>query len=243
MYHPYSKGYSTLPQLEKLTEPPFHIDEYYVDYIREKERSLWRGNTQELIHDCSDEILETVESFIKKKADWTDPHFNLNCLCFEIQEDIAIHRIKDGKDWLAYTNICFPSSWLPEDKIGKPLAEIHAPIPGMKLDNSYKLAEASSQRGPFKRFVWSPIFENKFNFHPRLPKKEFDPDNPFVKVKVERQITWPFPELDCFLFILRQYIVDPVLPDLYEACAGMTEQQKKYKGVDDKLLEYLKEIK
>ncbi|NIP30629.1 MAG: hypothetical protein GTN59_08750, partial [Candidatus Dadabacteria bacterium] len=61
-YHPYKKGYSTLPQLEKLTESPFDIDVYYTDYIGEKQRALWRGNTQELVHECSDEILETVES-------------------------------------------------------------------------------------------------------------------------------------------------------------------------------------
>lgn len=240
MFHPYQKGYSTLPQLEKLPEcePPFYCDEDYEYFIRQKYIAEATRRV-EFIHDCDKEIIYTITNFIKDQAEWVEA-YSLFSIAFQIQEDIAIHRIKDGKDWLAYANICFPSSWRPEEKIGRSFAEIHAPVAGMNLSNSYKLAEAASQRGPFKRFVWSPIFEYKINFHPDNPKKKFDPDNPFIKVKVERQITWPFPELNCFLFIIRQYIVDPILPALYDACLGMTDEQKRYKEIDDNFLNYLK---
>lgn len=242
MYHPYKQGYSVLPRLEKLEEKPFYKDKYYHNYIVEKYKAIWSRET-EFKHDCSNEILTTVMSFIKDNAHWVDTEENdLSRIMVGLQEDIAIHRIKDGKDWLAYANICFPSSWNPEEKIGKPLAEIHAPIPGMNLAASYKMAEASTKKGPFRRFVWSPIFENKINFHPDLPKKKFDKDNPYVKVKVEKQITWPFPELNCFLFILRQYIVDPMLTDLAKACVDMNEDQRKYKDVDDNFLTFCKGI-
>ena len=238
MYHPYKKGYSTLPQLEKLEECPFHIDIHYEHYISEKRKALTSQKVH-LFHECDHKILFALEDFVKKYANNVDPPYTLHNIAMQVQEDIAIHRIKDGRDWLAATHICFPSSWWPEQKIGRPLAEIHAPIPGMNLKNSYRMAEASTKSGPFRRFVWSPIFENKINFHPSLPKKQFDIDNPKVYVKVEKQITWPMPEFDAFIFILRQYIVEPEPLPLLEACLGMTEDQKEYKGVTQKLINYL----
>ena len=240
MYHPYKEGYHVRPALEKLEEEPFHIDVHYDDYIREKYRALYKQKVQ-LEHDCNPNIISAAESFIKSKADWVN-HGSLNFMALQIQEDFAIHRVKDGRDWLAYTNISFPSSWKPEDKIGRPLAEIHSPIPGINLEASYKMAESCTRKGPFRRFVWTPIFENKINFHPDLPKKKFDPENPFIRVKVERQITWPFPELDCFLFILRQYIVEPDIKELYKACSAMNEEQRKYKGVEQNFVDAMKEM-
>jgi len=248
MYHPYKQGYHTRPALEKLEEEPFHKDADYDNFIKEKHKALrrfvWTAARQEveLKHDCDPEIISTVESFIQSKADWVDPNSDISSIALQIQEDIAIHRTKDGKDWLAYTNISFPSSWRPEEKIGKSLVEIHSPVPGMNLSNSYKMAEACTQKGPFRRFVWTPVFDNKINLHPSMSKKKFDPENPFIKVKVERQITWPFPELNCFLFILRQYIVDPDIKELYEACSAMNEEQRKYKGVEQNFIDAMKEM-
>ena len=238
MYHPYKKGYSVLPQLEKLEESPFEMDFNYDYYIDEKKKAI-RSQKVHLINNCDHNIFYYLEEFVKEHANWVNPPYTLNNIAMQLQEDIAIHRIKDGRDWLAATHICFPSSWRPEKKIGKPLSEIHAPIPGMSLDNSYKLAEMATQKGPFRRFVWSPIFERKINFHPSLPKAKFQKENPFVMVKVEKQITWPLPQFNAFIFILRQYLVQPVLSDLYAACVKMTQEQKQYKGVDQDFIDHM----
>ncbi len=244
--NPYKNGYSVLPQLERLEleESPFHRDENYDHYIEEKKKAC-KSQQVYLLHNIflTSRVLSYLEDLINIHANWVKPPYTLDNIAMQLQEDIAIHSAINGKDSLEATHICFPSGWRPEEKIGRPLSEIHAPIPGMNLSNSYKLAETASQQGPFKRFVWSPVFENKINFHPDLPKQKFNPSNPFVKVKVEKQITIPIPKLNCFIFILRQYLVDPVFPDLHNACAGMTPEQRKYKNIDERFLQYLSEKK
>lgn len=238
MYHPYKSKYSVRPQLEKLTDPAFHFDFDYDYYIDEKRKALTSQKVH-LFHECDHKILYHLEEFVKEHAPWVNPPYSLHNIAMQVQEDIAIHRVKDGKDWLAATHICFPSSWRPEEKIGKSFAEIHSPVPGMDLRSSYKIAQACTKSGPFRRFVWSPIFENKINFHPNLPKAKFNPDNPYVIVKVEKQITWPLPQFDAFIFLLRQYLVAPDLKCLYRTCSAMDKDQKKYKGIEQNFLDWM----
>lgn len=239
MYHPYREGYSVLPALLKLEEPPFYVDDQFEHYIEEKKKAL-ESQPVFLEHDIEPQIYDAFSEFIQEHGpDHINPPYTLESVAMQVQEDIAIHRIKDGKDWLAATHICFPSDWRPEEKIGKPLAEIHAPVPGMSLSKSYKLAETMVHHGPFMRFVWSPVYENMINFHPDKPKNNFDPLNPIVYVKVERQITWGVPELGAAFFILRQFIVDPDIPSLHKACSEMNENQRRYKGVTQEFVDYL----
>ena len=242
MYHPYKKGYNVLPSLEKLEEEPFGRDVFYKHYIEEKRKALLTQKVF-LLNNINNEIFSAFADFIQEHGpDWIDPPYTLANVAMQVQEDIAIHRIEDGRDWLAATHICFPSGWRPEEKIGRPLDEIHEPIPGMNLSNGYRLAEAASQRGPFRRFVWTPIYEYKINFHPDLPKKPFDRKNPLVYVKVEKQITWPVPELGAFFFILRQHVIEPDLQKLFKACDEMDEDQKAYKGVTQELIDTMGDI-
>ena len=47
-----------------------------------------------------------------------------------VQEDLVIMRRSDAGWRLAAASLCFPSSWSLREKFGKPLHEIHAPVPG-----------------------------------------------------------------------------------------------------------------
>ncbi|TIU52784.1 MAG: DUF3445 domain-containing protein, partial [Mesorhizobium sp.] len=47
-----------------------------------------------------------------------------------VQEDLILMR-RDESGWrLAAGSLCFPSSWSLLEKFGKPLQQIHAPVPG-----------------------------------------------------------------------------------------------------------------
>lgn len=47
-----------------------------------------------------------------------------------VQEDLCLMR-PEGEGWvLAAASLCFPTRWRLADKIGRPLAPIHAPVPG-----------------------------------------------------------------------------------------------------------------
>ena len=242
MYHPYKDGYSVLPALNKLEDPPFHVDRQLEWYLEEKRKAQ---ETQQVFgeHNISGEIYDAFAEFIQKHGpDHVQPPYTLESVAMQVQEDIAIHRIKDGKDWLAAYHICLPSGWWPERSLGKPLEELHAPIPGMNLKNSYKLAETMVHHGPFYRFIWTPIYEYRINFHPSKPKKPFNPIVPTLYVKVERQITWGVPELGAAFFILREFIVEPSIPDLWRACRDMNEAQRAYKGITQEFIDTMEKM-
>lgn len=243
MYHPYKSGYSLLPQLKKVSpDSIFLVSTDKPRYLDQKKLSV---QTQKcfLEHEMEELIYDAACRFITDHyPDKLDEPYNFCNLAMQIQEDLAIHRISDDKDWLAATHICCPSSWSPEEKIGKSFNQIHEPIPGMNLANSRKLVEASIFNGPYERFVWGLIYENELNYHPSIYRKSFDPENPFFLVKVERQIMAGLPEHKAMLFVLRQFMLaehEVDKPALHKAISGMTQQQRAYKNIPDEFITFL----
>jgi hypothetical protein len=243
MLHPYKSGYSLLPQLKKVsTDDIFLVTADKTRYLEQKKLSL---QTQKcfLEHKMEEAIYDAACSFIVDHyPDGLDEPYNFCNLAMQIQEDMAIHRISDETDWLAATHICCPSSWSPEEKIGKNFNQIHEPIPGMNLSNSRKLIEAAIYHGPYERFVWGLIYEDELNYHPSLLRKQFDQDDPVFFVKVERQIMAGLPEHKSMLFVLRQFLIpehEVDVPALHKAISGMTPEQRKYKNIPDEFLSFL----
>jgi hypothetical protein len=241
----YKKGYSTLPNLRKLKE-----DEVFErdcsdlgPVIAEKAEAL--GNQKCFMeHDHDPLIYGVCEEWISRNYPRPLSGRNYMEIAREVPEDFLVHRLVGQKDWLSSAHVCFASHWLPEEKIGRSFDEIHQPVP-MSLKNSPKLVHAMVHGGIFERFVWSVVYEDKYNFHPRFSHKAFDPSEPRVLVKAERQVTVGFPEHDFCLFVLRQYLIKEERLDkarLASVIEEMTEEQKKYKGLSDcrPLLEYLK---
>jgi hypothetical protein len=244
MYHAYKDGYSTLPNLKKLKNCEVFEKDHSDSYLVQEEKKEALSNQKYFFeHDNDPEFYEICSKFILENY-----HFPLKSKSYldiakETDEDFIIHRIKDNKDWMCSAHVCFASHWLPEDKIGTNFDQIHKPVP-MNLKNSKKIVEAMIYSGAFERFVWSVIYEKKYNFHPRFPKVKFDKNNPRVFVKVERQVSVAFPEKDFCLFILRQYVIDEKDLDkksLVNSIKNMNSEQKKYKDLEncEDLLNYL----
>lgn len=236
--HVYRQGYSVLPALQKLNKSPFEKNRYLIR-TRQEASKIQKVFFE---HDISQEIYVPICEYISRETNQKNNSFQN--LAYNLAEDVIIHRIQGDKDWLAAGHICLPSQWWPEEKIGKPLAEIHAPVPGMK-NNHFKLVETMINAGPFLRYVWSIIFEDRINFHPSIPKKEFDFASSAIYIKVEEQMTIGFPEIKAALFVLRQNLILPGeidYPSLYKTCKNMTPEQKKYKNVTEELIQCLEKI-
>ena len=118
------------------------------------------------------------------------------------------------------------------------------------MHNSKRDAEAIVHtivnKGPFLRFAWGLTPEAGLNQHPRpsltstnasSKKGRFDPQNPSLFLRVERQILWPFPEQQAALFTIRTYLTDcqqirndkEKKEQLVSALKSMTKEQLKYK--------------
>jgi hypothetical protein len=236
MYHIYKNGYSTLPNLKKLqASEVFEKNKSDSDLIKKEKEEALKNQKYFFEHNNPQEFYEICEQFIIKNYPTKLNSSKYIDIVKETEEDFLIHRIDDDKDYLSSAHVCFASHWLPEEKIGTSFNEIHKPVP-MNLKNSKKLVEAMIYGGMFERFVWSVIYEKRYNLHPRLSCKKFDKNNPQVHIKVERQVTVGFPEKNFCLFVLRQYLIDEKeidKPSLINAIKNMTPEQKKYKSLED----------
>ena len=236
MYHVYKDGYSVLPKLKKLgNDKIFEVTQDYDFFISEKEKAI-----EEQIcfaeRDMDQAIYDDVCKFIVDEYPIKlEEPYTFDNIGMQIQDDIVIHRIKDDKDWLAAAFVCFPSVWRVEEKMGKSFKEIHKPVPKMKLDKSFEMVKMCINKGPFVRFVWSPVFdETRINYHPRIPKESFSRDKPCMHCKVERQVIVGFPKHNALLFTIRQFLIPQEQLDLQAMLKSLTDmcwELEKYNGI------------
>ncbi|MEY2618858.1 MAG: hypothetical protein RL522_1860 [Pseudomonadota bacterium] len=86
-------------------------------------------------------------------------------LAFE--EDFAVLEGDTGTlPWLC---VCAPSHWAPEDKLGLPLAAVHAPVADNALlqSASRHLQALATEGGSWERWVWSLSPSSRHDQHPR----------------------------------------------------------------------------
>jgi hypothetical protein len=122
-------------------------------------------------------------------------------LALNIQDDLALmHRDVAEGLW-----VMLPSSWNPLEKIGLPLAAIHAPVPNSTvLQNATpNLTKAVLERGPFERFVWTLQAAPNLGAHPARPVN----DDGGTHWRVERQTFFPMPDLERYWFVIRVHVV------------------------------------
>ena len=245
--HPYRAGYSTLPAMTRI-EPVevFRPDPLHGDWFDAAKRRVMAVQTCQVESDCSAEVYAAACAFVAgyyprplhgplgPTGDWT-ARWVFGSLAAQLQEDLVIHRVRNGRDWMAAGHVCFPSGWNPSAKVGHSLNDIHAPVPGLNKSNGQKLAKAIVSSGPYERYVWGLVFAPELNGHPLRPKAVFDPKRPAVWVKVERQVTVPLPEVSAALFVLSHSLVGEAEIDstaLARALETMTREQRVYKGVE-----------
>jgi hypothetical protein len=174
----------------------------------------------------------------------------LDALACQIQEDVAVvSRDASGRHWLSAVHVCLPNYWSIRDKIGHEFAAIHEPVAGMDrvVQRGDAMVTAMIDKGPFVRFGWGLATDARLNHHPDPPPgldatewqgRRFDAVRPELYLRVERQITWGFPEVSAGLFLIRSYITDlrhaesSQRMQLANAVESMTEAQLRYKGLE-----------
>jgi len=158
----------------------------------------------------------------------------LDRLLMQVAEDVAVFQVAALREYLAVAQICMPSSWRLEEKIGRSFADIHEPVPGMKLENASDFARSLAAKGPYERFAWGLTNEDVLDQYAPA-HAEVQPDSLFVRV--ERQTTHPLPCGDAWMFTIRpmntsvDLLSGPQRESLAKAIESMTEAQAIYKGV------------
>jgi hypothetical protein len=165
-----------------------------------------------------------------------------------VQDDLVIMR--KGKDgWrIAAAFLAFPSSWSLEEKFGKVMGEVHAPVPDFQAGsrNAGLIERMFDNLSPGRivvRWNWSVNWRREL-YHPlpaSLEERTAVPARDAV-IRVERQTLRKLPVCGDILFTIRIYL-DPVAaimaqPNAADLAASLADQlerltdaQAQYKGL------------
>jgi hypothetical protein len=174
-----------------------------------------------------------------------------------VQEDLVLMRRSEDGWRLVAASLCFPSAWSLQEKFGKPLQDIHTPVPGFgrgtrTADIITRIFDKLQVEQPVERMNWSlqagaalymPLSNAaRIDRAAEKPARFPEPDvaeNCFIRV--ERQTLRKLPASGDILFTIRIYL-DPMKvlerhPDRAAIAASLAAQltaldaaQVDYKG-------------
>jgi len=176
---------------------------------------------------------------------YADP---FDALAAQVQEDLAVVRRVDGKDWASAIHLCFPYRWTAEEKIGMDFVTMHLPVPGMETFRKPGMVTNMIKFGPFTRFVWELCTDDRLNHHREPPpgidpetwrERPFDPQHPRIFLRVEREVLHGFPEQEAGLLAVRisfrsgeEIRRDATLREpLCKTIESMSQEALRYKGL------------
>lgn len=169
-----------------------------------------------------------------------------------VQEDLVLMSASPEGWRLVAASLCFPSAWNLLEKFGKPLHQVHAPVPGFGTGTRNasmidRMFDNLRPEQPVMRWNWS-LHEDGELYHPtshsgnesRFGKGDI---GGHVFLRVERQTLRKLPISGDIVFTVRIYL-DPLevletMPEGGKLAMAIDEQlsvfnsdQVKYKGLD-----------
>jgi len=159
-----------------------------------------------------------------------------------VQEDLVI-MAKDGDAWrLTAASLSFPSSWRLGEKFGRPLHEVHAPVPDFGADTRNaglieRIFDNLRPEQPVIRWNWS-VHDDDALFHPPTGRPYDFGRGAFLRL--ERQTLRRLSRTGAILFTIRIHLNPLEMlanhpPELAAQLAGqlaaMTPAQLAYKGL------------
>lgn len=170
----------------------------------EGERWRWRNH-----------LLGTEAVFTPGEADGL-PLAPLDWLGRQVQEDLLLmDGTREGLPMMA-GHLCFPSMWCLEEKMGRPVLDIHAPVPGFgaKLGTStVRLMEGLKPGRAVTRVNWAITVTDRLDLEPwTLPEWKHLLDGVTASnagercfLRLERQTLSLMPRTGAILFTIHTY--------------------------------------
>jgi hypothetical protein len=243
-----------------LDQRYFQIDEQYEHYLAEKRapdrtgRPRWARHgwlTQTPQQRATHEVVlawlrETLAAEYPERMPLERPGETYvspyDAIVRNLQEDVAVvQRNPDGSDELSMVHVSFPGAWRSDLALGKSFFTIHEPVPGFADEPAAaaSMVTAMIERGPYVRFVWSACADAFLDHHPDHGLRgTFDADTREGFLRVERQLTVPFPAIDASVFLIRVLVYpfsslsDEQRRLLAEAVDTMPDDARRYKGLE-----------
>jgi hypothetical protein len=229
--------YLTNPKMQRYEGPVF--DMANDNTIKNKLLEIEKFGTDlyGTIDDANNLIIDIANHLHLKHTD------NIVDLALTIDQDIAI--INNGK--LVSICFCFPSSWIPRERLGLTFKQIHEPIADNQklLAASEGIVNAMVNNGPFHRYVWTITNNPAKSNHPKNKLNTVPNTIDDLYFRYETQTTYPLPLLNTALFFVK-VTVCPLLeywnnPDhkklILNSINSMTNNILEYKN-----LKHIKEV-
>ncbi len=133
-----------------------------------------------------------------------------------VQDDVVLLRRRDTGWHIVAAYVAFPSAWSLPEKFGRPMEEVHAPVPGFQAGTRNaglinRIFDNLQPDLPAERFNWSIYPRGDLFWPPEISaahgRAPFDAASHIVRV--ERQTLRRLPVSDDIVFTIRIYI-DPI---------------------------------
>jgi hypothetical protein len=237
-------------QFEKGTFKDFYSPRSDNAQILEERRNLLRTRRSKhfaLLPEAGS-LLQEFEEMVEATIGITVAADELNAKAIYLGENLEpdfLLLLPDGKNVkLVAGVVCFPSSWSLEEKIGRPIQEIHAVVPGLNsnLGNPIQNFLLKLKGGfSWNRTNWGLSRSGDRNQHPALGMKSMDEEIELKEIffRVEEQSLVLMPKSGGIIFGIRLKIIP--LSDfkseevarlrLINALQTMPDDMARYKGL------------
>lgn len=228
--------YTTNPKMIKNQGPIYNNNPSSL-YLEEKIAQLDRfdsqlyAETQESVLNCL--VQKSCDFFSLPKKD------NIKDFALLFEEDIAILY----KGILAAVCFCFPSGWIPSNKIGLALSEIHTPVADSEklVTASDKIASTISnpELGSFYRQVWTVTSNSLLTNHPDTRSSKIPQSINDLYLRTETQTTAPLGDGFTSLFFVKVnvYPLTDIWPlfgqQIKSSINSMSDAVLKYKHLEN----------
>ena len=136
------------------------------------ERAHWLDTAPEIYSAALEESYEALSETAEHAKEWGTPICSANTL-HELgrawEPDFALMlKGNDGVFRLGAGAVCFPSSWALREKLGKPIDEIHSPVPGLNAALSRQIHTFLDRLAPsaaWTRENWGLSRDGNLNHH------------------------------------------------------------------------------
>mgnify|MGYP002630935328 CR=1 FL=1 len=190
--------YKTTPSMIRNTESVFELTSQATSKFQELDR--W---DTDLYASCSEDLIQLVIDKLNiELVDFGHSSSIVN-LALNFREDIAIMH----KGILEAICFCYPSSWIPAERVGQSLTQIHAPVADNEIlrEKSQRIAESMATQHSFRRYVWTISTTSELSNHPKLVKSEVTDSTTIDELffRTETQTTMALGDNETSLFFVR----------------------------------------
>lgn len=168
-----------------------------------------------------------------------------------VQEDLVLLVEREGRLVVGGGSVCFPNRWDLRSKLGRTMAEVHAPVARLNEQLAAPIDKVLARLRPelgFWRLGWGVLDTGELyqavdgTAPPRPGRDGVDELTAAdVHVRVERETLRRFPRTGCVLFTIRTHIAplarvldDPtVAEELLDAVRSLPDDVAAYKQLDE----------